>query len=210
RSCDRARRTLSATCNWRARACCCAPKEPGRARTLPPRSKTLGRRASRPTRHRFTSPAPSSRRSRATRAARSPSSKRLPPARPRSEPWGMSASPPASFKRSTPRCSHEESRELTMLAEVAASSLNDSVYFALVLSHHEDFEWILLASLALTAMAFPWIMHGERERLGKLGSSRGGDVAALPAIPRSGTDAGSDQALDLGDVEPENRGEHGM
>jgi hypothetical protein len=64
-----------------------------------------------------------------------------------------------------------------MLAEVAASSLNDSVYFALVLSHREDFVWIFLASLALTAMVLPWIMRGERERLGKLGSSRGGEVA---------------------------------
>jgi len=60
-----------------------------------------------------------------------------------------------------------------MIAEVAASSLNDSVYFALVLSHREDFVWILLASLALTAVALPWIVRNEREALGKLGSSRG-------------------------------------
>ena len=64
-----------------------------------------------------------------------------------------------------------------MLAEVAASSLNDSVYFALVLSHREDFAWIFLASLALTAVAFPWIARGERERFGKLGSSRDGEAA---------------------------------
>jgi hypothetical protein len=64
-----------------------------------------------------------------------------------------------------------------MLAEVAASSLNDSVYFALVLSHREDFMWILLASLALTAVAIPWIMRSERERLGELGSSRDGGAA---------------------------------
>jgi len=66
-----------------------------------------------------------------------------------------------------------------MLAEVAASSLNDSVYFALVLSHREDFAWILLASLALTAVAVPWIMRSERERLGELGSSRGDGGAPL-------------------------------
>ena len=54
-----------------------------------------------------------------------------------------------------------------MLAEVAASSLNDSVYFALVLSHREDFVWIFLASLATTAAALPWIMAPEdRRRLG--------------------------------------------
>lgn len=64
-----------------------------------------------------------------------------------------------------------------MLAEVAASSLNDSVYFALVLSHREDFVWILLASLALTAGALPWIMRGERGRLSKLESSPGGEPA---------------------------------
>jgi hypothetical protein len=64
-----------------------------------------------------------------------------------------------------------------MLAEVAASSLNDSVYFALVLSHREDFVWIFLASLATTAAALPWIMRGERERLDKLGSTRDGEAA---------------------------------
>jgi hypothetical protein len=65
-----------------------------------------------------------------------------------------------------------------MLAEVAASSLNDSVYFALVLSHREDFVWIFLASLALTAAALPWIVRGERERLGRLGSSQRGEAGA--------------------------------
>jgi hypothetical protein len=64
-----------------------------------------------------------------------------------------------------------------MLAEVAASSLNDSLYFALVLSHREDFVWIFFASLALTAGVLPWIVRSERERLGKLGSSRGGEAA---------------------------------
>jgi len=34
---------------------------------------------------------------------------------------------------------HEPAHGLTVLAAVAASSLNDSVYFALGLSHREDF-----------------------------------------------------------------------
>ena len=60
-----------------------------------------------------------------------------------------------------------------MLAEVAASSLNDSVYFALVLSHREDFVWIFFASLALTAVALPSIVRGERQRRTRVASRRG-------------------------------------
>jgi len=92
-----------------------------------------------------------------------------------------------------------------MLAEVAASSLNDSVYFALVLSHREDFVWIFLASLATTAAALPWIMRGERERRTRLAARRGHSAPAHWRRHRlSGTNAGSDQALDLRAVEPEN------
>jgi hypothetical protein len=64
-----------------------------------------------------------------------------------------------------------------MLAEIAASSLNDSVYFALVLSHREDFVWILLASLALTTGALPWIMRAERGRPSELDAAPGGEPA---------------------------------
>lgn len=60
-----------------------------------------------------------------------------------------------------------------MLAEVAASSLNDSVYFALVLSHREDFVWIFVASLALTAVVLPSIVRGERQRRTRVASRRG-------------------------------------
>ena len=60
-----------------------------------------------------------------------------------------------------------------MIAEVAAASLNDSVYFALVLSHREDFVWIFFASLALTAVALPSIVRGERERRTRVASRRG-------------------------------------
>ena len=70
-------------------------------------------------------------------------------------------------------CPPERSGGLTMLAEVAASSLNDSIYFALVLSHREDFVWIFFASLALTVVALPSIVRGERPARDAPGSPRG-------------------------------------
>jgi hypothetical protein len=51
---------------------------------------------------------------------------------------------------------------------VAATSLNDSVFWATVLSHRRDFVWILVISLGLTLAALPLIARGERCRSSRL------------------------------------------
>jgi hypothetical protein len=62
----------------------------------------------------------------------------------------------------------------------------------------------LFASLALTAVALPSIVRGERQRRTRVASRRGrAALAHSRGRTDSGTDAGSDQALDLLAVEPE-------
>jgi hypothetical protein len=61
-----------------------------------------------------------------------------------------------------------------MLPEVAATSLNDSVFWATVLSHRQDFVWILVISLGLTLVALPLIARGERSRSSRLHAAPSG------------------------------------
>jgi hypothetical protein len=64
-----------------------------------------------------------------------------------------------------------------MLAEVAATSLNGSVFWATVLSHRQDFVWILIVSLGLTLAALPLIARGERSRSSRLHAALSGGAA---------------------------------
>ena len=49
-----------------------------------------------------------------------------------------------------------------MLAEIAATFLNEPLLCAFVLPQEQDFAWILVASLTLTATALPLIVRGAR------------------------------------------------
>jgi hypothetical protein len=76
-----------------------------------------------------------------------------------------------------------------MLAEVAATSLNDPISWAVVLSHRQDFVWILFLSLALTAAAVPLIVRAERSRLHAVTtstSSNGGRGSRIASGSRAG------------------------
>jgi hypothetical protein len=64
-----------------------------------------------------------------------------------------------------------------MLAEVAATSLNESIFWAVVLSHRQDFVWILVISLGLTVAALPLIVRGERSRSSTLHAAPSGGAA---------------------------------